>query len=139
MAKKKVPFDYEYFKAHPETELVDRRGKKAFFIGENKFGKDSSKLVFGDEDGATSTNSLSGEFREGAEKPYDVFMLIDAPEPKVEEWFLNIYPNVQNATAQTSIEKCISFGCNHNAISVFKLVIVDGIVDKEQSETVHIY
>lgn len=61
-------------------------------------------------------------------------MLIDAPEPKVVEVYANISIEGDVLAFYESKERAIN-AYNTKFVSIFKLIIVD----KEQSETVHIY
>lgn len=61
---KKVPFDYEYFKANPETQLVcrDESIEPPVFLIEKKV-KNNYPLVFENKDGSIELYTYGGVYR----------------------------------------------------------------------------
>lgn len=131
---KRVPFDYEYFKKHPETKLETREGEEARFIGETFIRNDeSAKLAFETKISIYRT-SIDGLFVVGNEDEDDIFMLIEAKEVIA---YVNVYDDYSTSiydTLDEAIESQVK-----GAKSVAKLIIVDGEIDFNKCETVHKY
>lgn len=132
---KRVPFDYKYFKQHPETKLETKNGKVAHLIGEKKIG-DKYPLVFESETVTHFSTTLNGKYdiRNDNNNFLDIFMLL---EPKKEVRYYNVHDDYI-AGHYNSLDESIESHCD-GAKSVAKLIIVDGKIDFKKSETVHKY
>ena len=129
---KKVPFDYEYFKANPETKLETRNGKQAFLIGEKKI-KNEYPLVFESVSYSHFTTILNGKFEKtDSNNSLDIFMLL---EPKEEVGYANVYDD-HIAGIYDTLEKAFKSHVK-SAKSVVEFIIVDGEIVK--CKTVHKY
>lgn len=128
----KVPFNYEYFKSNPNTELETRDGETVRFIGESVlYNRLNSKLIFDSEVGIIIT-SINGKYFEGEENMKDVFMLIEVKETV---GYVNVYNNTFGVIHDNLDEAIIM--AERNAISVAKIITVNGKMTG--FETVHIY
>ena len=131
---KRVPFDYEYFKQHPETKLETREGDEARFIGERKLYNNQYPLLFEHKDYHYST-TIEGYYSDGDFNNIDdILMLIEAKEViryiNVHDGFLSfIYDTLEEAIKNH----------DYGTKSVAKLIIVDGEIDFKKCETVHKY
>ena len=129
---KKVPFDYEYFKQHPETKLETGNGQQVFFIGEKKI-EDKYPLIFESEIVPHFTTTLNGKYDTNRTNNFsDVFMLL---EPKEEVGYANVYDD-HIAGIYDTLEKAIKSHVK-SAKSVVEFIIVDGEIVK--CKTVHKY
>lgn len=129
---KRVPFDYEYFKQHPETKLETKRGKVAYLIGKKKI-KHEYPLIFESETMFFFSTTLNGIYDTNDNNDYlDIFMLLESKE---EVGYTNIYDDWVGASC-ANLEEAIDRHVD-NARSVAKLTIVDGEIVK--CKTVHKY
>lgn len=127
----KVPFNYEYFKSNPNTELETRDGETVRFIGESVlYNQPNSKLIFDSEIGIIIT-SINGKYFEGEENVKDVFMLVEVKEIV---GYVNVYNN-RLGVIYSNLDEAIM--AEQNAISVAKITSVNGKMTG--FETVHIY
>jgi len=128
----KVPFNYEYFKSNPNTELETRDGEAVGFIGESVlYNKSNYKLVFDSEVGIINT-TIDGKYIEGEEHMKDILMLIKVKETVD---YANIYSHGCGAIYD-DLYDAIEMA-ERNAISVAKIITVNGKMTG--FETVHIY
>lgn len=137
--QKKIPFDYKHFKANPDTKLEYRNGDAAYFIGFNpmKIGT-TYELLTSRDNGDTTMHWATGEYGVGKNEDYkDLLMLVEVPEPIVMVAFGNVYEDCSNLCHNTLEEA--NRHRQLGAISVAKIVIVDGVIDLTQCETVHKY
>lgn len=129
---KKVQFDYEYFKQHPETKLETRDGSEARFIGKTAIcEEEDSTFVFETKDCILST-FVDGTYVEGRISGEDILMLVESKEKIV-------YANVREdgiTYDYNSLDAALD-SRGSRAKSVAKLTIVDGEITK--CETVHKY
>ena len=131
---KRVPFNYEYFKANPETNLETRGGEEARFIGETFLSNNEDcKLAFETKNLVYRT-SIDGLFiiSDEDEDEDDILMLIEAKE-------VIRYANVHDDyvfSIYDTLEEAIKAHVK-GAKSVAKLTIVDGEIVK--CETAHKY
>ena len=129
----KVPFNYEYFKSNPNTELETRDGEVARFIGESVlYNQPNSKLVFDSEIGIIPT-SINGKYFEGEENVKDVSMLIEVKETVR---YVNVYTNNIFGVTHNDLDEAIIMA-DRDAISVAKIVTVNGKMTG--FETVYVY
>jgi len=129
---KKVPFNYEFWKANPQTKLVTRDDQEAVILGENP-NKDLQPLI-----GYVLYNecwSKNGRYTEFKESILDLFMLKEVEEVVM---YINVYPTYTSQSFYDSIKIAID-NYGHKAISVAKIVTIDGIIDFTKCETVHTY
>lgn len=134
MTQKKVPFDYEYFKQHPETKLETKRGKVAYLIGKKKI-KHEYPLIFESETMFCFSTTLNGKYdtnNDNGNDYLDIFMLL---EPKEEVGYANVYDD-HIAGIYDTLEKAIKSHVK-SAKSVVEFIIVDGEIVK--CKTVHKY
>ena len=128
----KVPFNYEYFKSNPTTELETRDGEAVRFIGESiLYNKPDFKLVFDSEVGIISTN-INGKYYGYVSNKRDIFMLIEVKETV---GYINVY-NDRFGTSYNTLGEAIIMA-KQSAISVAKIITVNGKMTG--FETVHIY
>jgi len=128
----KVPFNYEYFKSNPNTELETKNGEAVRFIGESVlYNMPNSKLIFDSEVGIIIT-SINGKWFEGEPNVKDIFMLIEVKETVN---YVNVYNNTFGVTHDDLDEAIIM--AERNAISVAKIVTVNGKMTG--FETVYVY
>lgn len=128
----KVPFNYEYFKSNPNTELETRDGETVRFIGESVlYNQPNSKLIFDSEIGIIIT-SINGKYFEGEENVKDVFMLVEVKETVN---YANIYSHGCGAIYD-DLDEAMEMA-ERSAISVAKIVTVNGKMTG--FETVYIY
>ena len=128
----KVPFNYEYFKSNPTTELETRDGEAVRFIGESiLYNKPDFKLVFDSEVGIITTN-INGKYHEYVSNKRDIFMLVEVKETVC---YVNVYDNIFGAI-HDNFDDAIMMA-ERNVISVAKITIVNGKMTG--FETVHIY
>jgi hypothetical protein len=129
---KKVPFNYESWKANPQTKLVTRNGREAVTLGENPYNKEYPLIGYINSVESWTKNGIYKSI--GDESPYDLFMLQEVEE-------VVRYTNVSNSILgyfRKTKEEVIQIS-NRNDISVAKIVIIDGIIDFSKCETVHTY
>ena len=128
----KVPFNYEYFKSNPNTELETRDGETVRFIGESVlYNMPNSKLIFDSEIGIIIT-SINGKYFEGESNKRDVFMLIEVKETVN---YINVYDN-RFGVPHDDLDEAIIMA-DRDAISVAKITSVNGKMTG--FETVYIY
>lgn len=129
----KVPFNYEYFKSNPNTELETKNSESAVrFIGESVlYNRLNSKLIFDSEVGIIIT-SINGKYFEGEENVKDIFMLVEVKETV---GYVNVYDNTFGVIHDNLDEAIIM--AERNAISVAKIITVNGKMTG--FETVYIY
>ena len=129
----KVPFNYEYFKSNPNTELETRDGETVRFIGESVlYNMPNSKLIFDSEIGIIPT-SINGKYFEGEENVKDVFMLIEVKETVR---YVNVYTNNTFGVTHNDLDEAIIMA-DRDAISVAKIITVNGKMTG--FETVYVY
>lgn len=132
---KKVPFDYEYFKQHPETKLETRNGKVAYFIGEKKI-EYKYPLIFENVSCHNFSTTLNGIYdRPDRDNILDIFMLIEVKE---EIRYTNVHDGYYMCGVYNTLEEAIKYHA-YGVKSVAKIVIVDGEIDFKKCETVHKY
>lgn len=132
---KKVPFDYEYFKANPETKLETRDGQKTFLIGEKKI-EGKYPLIFESVRFSCFPTTKNGKYDTSDNNSFlDVFMLLESKE---EVRYTNVYADYAAGDLSNTLEDAIK-GHGYGAKSVAKLTIVDGEIDFKNCETVHKY
>ena len=128
----KVPFNYEYFKSNPNTELETRDGETVRFIGESVlYNMPNSKLIFDSEVGIIIT-SINGKYFEGESYKRDIFMLIEVKETV---GYINVYNN-RLGIMHDDLDEAIIMA-ERNAISVAKITSVNGKMTG--FETVYVY
>lgn len=128
----KEPFNYEYFKSNPNTELETRDGEAVRFIGESVlYNRFDFKLVFDSETGIITT-SINGKYHEYVSNKRDIFMLIEVKE-------IVGYFNICNNWISLSYNTLNSAIANHikDAKSVAKITFVNGKMTG--FETVYVY
>jgi hypothetical protein len=130
--KKKVPFNYKFWKANPQTKLVTRDDEEAVILGENPNNEEYPLIGYVN---SVESWTKNGMYRSGNESSYDLFMLQQVKEVVS---FRNTYLNYISLYEYESIEEAIN-NRRFDAISIAKIVIVDGIIDFTKCETVHIY
>jgi len=129
---KKVPFNYEYWEANPQTKLVTRCDREAVILGENPYNKEYPLIGYINSVESWTKNGMYKSI--GDESPYDLFML---QEVKEVVRYVNGYPTSFGSDYATK-EGAIKQKCK-DAVSIAKIVIIDGIIDFSKCETVHIY
>ena len=129
----KVPFNYEYFKSNPNTELETRDGETVRFIGESVlYNRPNSKLIFDSEVGIIIT-SINGKYFEGESNKRDIFMLIEVKETVR---YVNVYTNNTFGVTHNDLDEAIIMA-DRDAISVAKITSVNGKMTG--FETVYVY
>lgn len=134
---KKVPFDYEYFKSNPDTQLVcrDENIKPPIFLVEKKIkGEDGYDLLFQNSDGAIVAYTSNGLYYKNTEHRNDLFMLVPSKE---EVLYVNEY-NEGFGYYNKSIEDCKKLADEYS-LRIVKFIKVDGLIDYSRTEIVHIY
>ena len=131
---KKVPFNYDYFKANPDTKLVcrDEKLEPPHFIGARK---DFKLFLFEDEDTTIYHVDKDGFMNKNYPCPKDICMLVPSKEEEV--LYANEYPTWVGYT-NDSINDCKGLQC-YGALRIVKLVKVDGLIDFTRTEVVHEY
>ena len=129
----KVPFNYEYFKSNPNTELETRDGETVRFIGESVlYNMPNSKLIFDSEVGIIIT-SINGKYFEGESYKRDIFMLIEVKETVN---YINVYTNNIFGVTHDDLDEAMKMA-DRDAISVAKITSVNGKMTG--FETVYVY
>lgn len=130
---KKVPFNYEFWKANPQTKLVTRNDREAVILGENP---NTEMYTLVGYINSAEEWTIKGRYQSSEnESSYDLFMLQEVKEVVV---YANVYSAYASEADYISTDLAIE---NHvgGAISIAKIVIVDGIIDFTKCETVHTY
>lgn len=128
----KEPFNYEYFKSNPNTELETKNSEAVRFIGESVlYNMPNSKLIFDSEVGIIIT-SINGKYFEGEENVKDVFMLVEVKETVR---YVNVYMNNTFGAMHDNLDEAIM--AEQDAISVAKIITVNGKMTG--FETVYVY
>ena len=129
----KVPFNYEYFKSNPNTELETRDGETVRFIGESVlYNMPNSKLIFDSEIGIIIT-SINGKYFEGESYKRDIFMLIEVKETVN---YINVYTNNTFGVTHDDLDEAMKMA-DRDTISVAKITSVNGKMTG--FETVYVY
>ena len=126
---KKIPFNYEIWKANPSVKLVTRDGRDAVVLGENPNVHSYPLIGY-----AVDYNAYwgkDGSYSGAAIHDLDLFYFVEVEEKVV---YQNLYKN-ESGSYRDTIEE-VNKNATKNRLAIAKHILVDGIPDYSRSEIV---